>query len=520
MGDKAMAQRSTFYALCLVMISFVSCIKLDHRVSIENQDPRGQDFFRGPAAVSDSSPVRVITNDGEVLRLLFSKNLPNNLYYRLSLPDGSAPIVKPARHGELHQIQVETSGIYRFELYADIPLVIYEHYVASNRKVMSPVEVWQQDIFVQADRDFTLSAKEIEAIANRHAPIVLLHQNEKFIPSSLSYIFNQEDPSTELKQENFKLSFEKKRFILADDDQQSSQQPSSNNSLEFSFEDIVPVLAQLGTTDALLDIGTWQKINSHIQRRYGRPEGATIYYLYFERDRKLYISYYFLYSFDPKNVLFNPLVTHIFDRESYTMVYDLDQSKPDYLVYFSHLPNQTIGMGDEQKKNFKKWKGGKLYLNWHEVPTSGDRPIISIAEGSHAIYPFPGNYGVFPVGAVVKLVEEAGGTSKILVPRGDQYHSISNSYLMSYRLVDMEAGKITSESWNNMLGFSGKFIDIFSVPFLSRNLNFPPFTEREKDIYNQTSRDTTHHFDTTVVPSSSWGMIKHLQTQLKIFSMP
>lgn len=512
-----MAQRSTFYALCLIILSCVSCIKLDQRVSIERHDPRGQDFFREPAAVSDSSPVSVITNDGEVLRFLFAKNLPDNLYYRLSFPGGAAPVVKPAQHGELHQIAIDASGIYRLELFAEIPIVIYEHYVATNRKATTALEVWQQDIFVQADRDFTVSAKEIEDIAHRHAPVVLLHQNEKFIPSSLSYIFNQEDPSAELKQEKFKLSYEKKRFVLAKDEPQSSQQSSSDKSLEFSFEDIVPVLAQLGTTDALLDIGTWQKINSHIQRRYGKPEAATIYYLYFEKDRKLYISYYFLYSFDPKNVLFNPLVTHIFDRESYTMVYDLDQARPDYLVYFSHLPNQTIGMGDERKENFKKWKGGKLYLNWREAPTFGDRPIISIAEGSHAVYPFPGNYGVFPVGAVIKLVEEAGGTNKILVPRGDQYHAIPGSYLMSYRLVDMEAGKITSESWNNMLGFSGKFIDIFSVPFLSGNLNFPPFTEREKDIYNQTSRDATHHFDTTVVPNSSREMVKRLQSQLKLF---
>lgn len=512
-------------AICLLLplltLSLLN-FSFDSRVKVTAHDPRGLAFDRAPAALQDESPFRIITNDGEVLRLLFSSQLPEGLSYKILFPDKLKSIHRPAVAGELHQIEMTDSGVYTISLYHPQLIRLYNHYVPTDYYARHERELWHQDVFVQVDKDFSLSHSQIAEIATTFSPVVLMHENEKFLPSSLGYIFNIDDPDRSLEQEQFVLSFDEKRALLrSSTNSNEASAMRTDKKLVFNFEDIVPALAQFGTTDALIDIGSWQKIKSSIQRRYGRPEHTTIYYCYFEKDRKLYISYYFFYSFDPKNVLFNPMVTHIFDRESYTMVYDLDQNKPDYFVYFSHLPNQTIGLGDELKKNFKTWKGGKLYLNWEEIPKWQDRPIISIAEGSHAVYPFPGNYGVFPVGvSAIKLIEEAGGDKRILLPRGYQYHSIPGSQLLSYQLRDLQIGRITSESWNNMLGFSGKFIDIFSIPFVSGNLNFPPFTERETDIYQQVSKETTYHFQLKVLPTSTIDQLGQLKDRLRTYPIP
>lgn len=471
---------------------------------------------RLPASIDESAMMQIVRNDGQYLSIRFASHLPDDLHFVLRRPGGGLGTHRLIGPSETIRIGIEESGVYTAEIYSMIEYKIYESYMDTWMRAAGENILWRQLIFVQADKDFTVDESTIASIAQKYSPVVLLHEREKFLPSSLEYIFNLIDIDETLKNEEFQVSFDRARYIVG----KERNNIESRKKIAFKFEDISSALSQFGADDSLLDIGTWQKIKSVIQRRYGRPEYATIYYCYFERDRKLYLRYYFFYSFDPKNVSFNPVVTHIFDRESYTMVYDLDRDQPDYLVYSSHLLNQTIGLGDEKKRNFKKWKGGKLYLNWDEVPKIEDRPIISIAEGSHAVYPFPGNYGVFPVGAVIRLVEEAGGDKRILVPRGDQYHSMGSTKIYPYHLQDLQIGKISSESWNRMLGFSGKFVDIFSIPFLSQNLNFPPFTERETDIFNYASREQTYHFDLQVLPPSSSRVISKVQQGLKRITIP
>lgn len=494
----------------LLLIVFASFH--DTRVSISKLKPS---ISRMPSSIDEHALFQIIQNDGNFLTLSFKDNLPDDAFYTLSTAKKGSPVFKRARANEIHKIAIEQTGAYALEIFTREPMVIYEGYLDVGKKTLVEKSLWRQLIFVQANSDFTIDKDKIEEIAKRHSPVVLLHEREKFLPSSLEYIFNIEDPNTELKNETFNVSFDHRRLVARG----STGKTEKTTKIEFKFEDILSALAQFGSDDSLINIGNFQKIKSHLQRRYGRPEYTTLYYCYFEKDRKLYIRYYFFYSFDPKNVFFNPIVTHIFDRESFTVVYDLDREIPDYIVYSSHLLNQTIGIGNEFKKNFNKWKGGKLYLNWDEVPKFEDRPIVSIAEGSHAVYPFPGNYAVFPISKGLKLVEEAGGSRNILVPRGEQYKQIAGARLRSYRLVDLQIGSITSESWNRMLGFSGKFIDIFSVPFLSSNLNFPPFTEREANIYDYASREQTYHFSLSVLPNSARSEISALKQKLSVIEL-
>ncbi len=475
------------FLLIFIMIAFVGCSRPYKIVVI----PQKNKQYRSFASITEGikkhlkEKIRIVHNDGLKLVVQVGNFEEDNLSATLHFGEKLVSRSPHFASGDFLEIPIYDTGMFTIKVYRRVQV----------RDFFGVQEIWKQKFFVQSIDDFTLSKDQIGRIADYYSPVVLMHDREKFFPSSLEYIFNRKLPSKKLSDEKFKISL-----------------PFSQKSFSFNFSDIEDILAGFGSSDAVIDIGNIHKLSSHIRSRIGNEKDNTIYYCYFEKDGLLYIRYYFLYSFDPKTSPYNIFSTHIFDRESFTLVYNIDEEQPEYMVYSSHLLHQTMGVGDENKSNYKKWKGGRLYLNWDEVPKVDEHPIVSIAEGSHAVFPFPGNYGVFYLG-IPSLQEEAGG-KKVLIPSDLSSRSPKNLRLYPYELRDLEIGSITSSSWNRGLAFSGNLIDFFSVPFFTDNLYFPPFTERDEHIYDYASKDNTHHFNVEDLSPSSHKLIKEVKEVL------
>jgi len=133
---------------------------------------------------------------------------------------------------------------------------------------------------------------------------------------------------------------------------------------------------------------------------------ATVYFDVIEIGDFIYLSYYYLYIFDPKSgTSFAPGAgAHSLDRESLIITLDNKTRKPLSVTYGSHLKltdSDFFGCTDEDFINCEqannritKISDGKVKLNWNNIPKQGNHIVIYAAKGSHALFPAYGWYEV------------------------------------------------------------------------------------------------------------------------------
>lgn len=372
---------------------------------------------------------------------------------------------QPVTSGTLNLVQtrlnipVTKTGVYLFSIF---------------EKENSPV--WTQKVFSIAATERQLSQDEKSFLARKYAPIVSMHNNERYFPVSLDYLTNQVEPDPTLDEEPFRLVAKRDNSFL-------SLFRSAHLDISFKFKDLMGILPFYGHSEAVLKSGLSRSADTALKRRYGNGH-TTVYYSVFENPKwkEIYINYHFFYTYDSKNgtETKDALPAHIFDRESMTVVLRSTTKQPLMVFYGAHLPNQTMGQLDRNGKVLQKWQTGRVFVNWPLVNKVGDRPVPAVALGSHGIYPKEGMYAVL-AGNNIKLLLEPAGGSKILYPEFiENYTRTSNSH--SYKLEDLNIGSITSDCTDSVgiLAFSGSTVDVLGPT----NASFPPFTDREEDYFS------------------------------------
>lgn len=355
--------------------------------------------------------------------------------------------------------------------------------------------IWKQEIFVQPKNN--IKASKIEALAKKYAPISFMHEDEEYLPTSLEYMANIVDKDPKLDEELFQLTLDpvmKGQGI----------ELGRGRKIVFPYKDLHKVLPY--NSDSLMVISSTKNkvknMKTRLRYRKGTAADATVYYSFMiNKDlNQAYLNYHFLFPFDPKTgTSENPaLPAHTFDRESMTVILDLDTLEPNYVIYGAHLANQTMSLISVIQANLadvlklQSWKGGRVKFAWNKInKVKGTHPVIVMAQGSHGIYPTRGAYVVTMFG-VDTLTEGASG-SQILFPNSlepnkrSKKSSVYKKYAKktSYKIKNLNLGSITSTSANSFLAFSGDTVDVLGPT----NAKFPPYTSREYNIEDYVNGD-------------------------------
>ena len=274
----------------------------------------------------------------------------------------------------------------------------------------------------------------------------------------------------------------------------------------FRFSELLEAAKSQGNKNFLIDMGYEGSISvsgpSEMSSRFG--EGKTsdqqkanvvVYYSVIPSRSQVnvfFLNYHFLYAFDSKggDVVGRSgstgAASHAFDRESITLKMQVNGSTatPVSVIFGSHLPDQTMALMEGGDAKFS-WEGGALEVPWNEVAKAAgtDHPVVSIARGSHAVFPRPGTYAVL-MNNIAVLTEDAGG-GDVVLPQGfasdklTSELSVSNEFTQkNYQLRDLEIMELNPKSDTAVLTFSGYWVTIF---FGKGDAKFPPFTDRETD---------------------------------------
>ena len=366
--------------------------------------------------------------------------------------------------------------------------------------------IWEQDVFVIKHDSYRLPEDKIKILAEKYAPFVFMDTDERYLPASINYLLNKKDDGG-IKEDTLNV---KVTLKLAD-----------AKDIEMPYNDLSEVLPYNGDNDSLLDtIGLSisklldnETLRDALENRTGDSDNVTIYYSYIpnsENKQQVIINYHFLYAYDSKMEAEGTTkkTSHIFDRESISVVFKWDESKqdvesvPDYIIYGAHLEGQTMGSVTKDKRNpdrwksLQKWKCGRVKVLWKDVSKIKGHPIVAVARGSHAPYPSPGHYAVYLLKRLPMLVEPAQ-TAKLLVHEKlahNDYRQDQLKEVYPYKLEDLKLGKITSNSPNSILAYSGYIVDIIGI----QNAKFPPFTKRELEIdkwVNGDDKDVIYEWD-------------------------
>lgn len=380
--------------------------------------------------------------------------------------------------------------------------------------------IWEQDVYVVAKKNWPDKLKNeqnLDQIASNYSPVLMYNEQEEYFPVSIPYLANKELSNPDLDKETYKI---RGSFLIG-----YAKLPYAS-IFNKDFKCIMDRLPYWGDRRTSLNLSAIQENNLLRSFRYrtrsmmakhrkGDRENSNIYYSFlrdYERDENKYIEknryflfYHFLYAFDPKDgrvhedkdgnkifgLEFGKVTGHIYDRESMAIVFESDETgnlKPIEVVYGAHLANQTMGLGNPEKKDefLQTWDGGRVKFGWNHprLTKVGSHPIIAIAKGSHAVYPFPGTYNVIKRGPLTNheyefLEEVAGPTndnfdSTVLLPE-DLNNGTNNQV---YELLSLKTGRHTSSDPHyGLLVYSGSLVDL-PMPIKAK---FPPFTDRERE---------------------------------------
>lgn len=389
-------------------------------------------------------------------------------------------------------VPVPGSGVYQFTIKVRFRnkyrwwFFGWHYYWGSYQEVVR----WRQDVIVETH---ALSDVFRSQLANRYAPIVVWNYNEHYRPGSLEYLFNNEEIDSTLNGETFKLTDERLRYLGKEDKFKKAY---------FVFGDAERVLPYYGHRNAMIDFTTSHALNCRVRLRQ-KPGRPVVYYTFQERDQYDFIHYHFLYAYDLKSG--SPSSpgygSHVFDRESLVVVLHKTAHTPLYTIYGGHMSDSKFHYLGSNILDWKvNWENGRVKRDWasnspvyskitsgiamdNDTIRAGTHPLAFIAEGSHAVYPYPGWYKSFieehagcpwPDSPFTNPLLHASGwdADQILLPP-----DAPQGALKRYDLRDLGVGRITSSSWNGILAFSGWMIDVLG----DTNARFPPYTTREKN---------------------------------------
>lgn len=256
------------------------------------------------------------------------------------------------------------------------------------------------------------------------------------------------------------------------------------------YNRLIDILPYNGHLDGLLN-GEKSKQVYDIK---GSPSTSKVYYSYVEEENEVYLNYHMLYAFDSKDALAEEFKTgwHNFDRESFTIVFDKISKKPKRIILAGHLKDNTLSLlkTESSFSGIQSWKTGRIFLNYEDMITIENHPVITIARGAHAIYPVGSYYyvDVFLWG-VVGAKEKAGVIGAIPTENYKikplTYYNIGRKILINktpnqtdfntYSLERLDLSSVSNNGAQGVLAFSGYFVDGLGTA----NGNFPPFTGRE-----------------------------------------
>ncbi len=443
----------------------------------------------------------IVKNDGDVLELQVN-NLKKGKgkyyverYVNGKIHDDARLISVPVKL----TYPISETGKNTFNFYTDDP------------KTNPISKIWEQDVFVSRMESDGISKETIDNLALKYAPLVLLDGKEEYLPASIAYLQNWDDSSNS---------------PIDDCDVNVTLKIPGIEKISFPYNKLAEVLPYNSHNEAILDTIGFNVFKFYARKtkrdalkgRRGDFDNVAVYYSYIpnsEKKQQIVINYHFLYAYDPKMEAEGDKkkFSHVFDRESISIVFHWDKNKPtlisdasvgsgnslnpkpEYIIYGAHVTGQTIYLIDDKnipqesidgKKKFKPnnkdklqtWTAPRIKVNWDEVVRIENHPAVAVARGSHALYPIPGWYYV----KQTRLLEPAMG-EKLLAPSHVTLTSVTKgafNEVLTYQLNDLELGSIksTKESWNRLLAFSGYLVDIVVM----KGARFPPFTERELDI--------------------------------------
>jgi|GEM_PF-1315134 len=345
------------------------------------------------------------------------------------------------------------TSVYEIRLFEDDPGFLDDNF-------------WTQEIFVEKNPTL-LGESEVAVLAKEYAPILAYNAEEEFFPISFEQLMNANVPNnTTVKTPSV---FE------------------SNNTIPYNK--LNEFMSFNGHSSYFINGGDEVGLNEIT----GSRENSTVYYSYMERDNRKFINYHFIYAYDPKTIKENKEVArHNFDRESITIELTAANEIKD-VVTSGHLEDQIMHLkGDDYY-----WESSRIKIPFTEdVPKYENHPIIPVAQGAHALFPVSGQYVVDDKRLPSWLnVEDQTGLLRdlneddfnqrpvnhrdgrnILLPNSSDVNSNDFNH---YSLQSLDLAQ-TSHSNFSALSFSGDWVDVPGPT----NAEFPPFTNKERDVTN------------------------------------
>ena len=257
--------------------------------------------------------------------------------------------------------QKEGDRTYLFSF--DIPKIPKDEWVNSLQEAELTVDIpllpdyhYKQDLVIEEEAQGC-----IENLIYDYAPILEFAEGEKYFPVDVETVFE------------FEGTTYKPKFTDGYPECQVTKK----------------LLATRGSKEA--------KIKVSGKDIKGSIDGIVIYATCKKQHNRLAVQYWFHYAYDPKGPGYQPVVEHNGDWEMITIVFNENYS-PLYVAFAEHRRNQRIECieGECLKKLPPgiKWTSGGVRIPWGNVDKKGNHPIVYVAEGSHASYPYAGEWDV------------------------------------------------------------------------------------------------------------------------------
>ena len=305
---------------------------------------------------------------------------------------------------------------------------------------------WEQDLVV------SLPANSTHAVlAQKYAPVLFYHKSELFRPEAVDVSFFQG--------RNVNLYLPLLGWV-----------PLGGPATGAAASNL---LATIGHSKAYIEFDS--------SNTWGTPGSgpSTVYWEAQETSNWIFLTYWMFYPYDAKGGQVGSSGSHQRDRESLTVVLNrLKGNKPEAVMYYGHLPWQTLSMSKDKKGNSvspkPSWKE-RVVIGWDQVEKDDkcQHPIAHVALGSHAPYPRQGTYTIMV--NTKWTSEEAGGGAAICPEGGTKVASCT-----SYKMVSLGGSEVRSFGKAlQHLSFSGSWVTFMAGTIKA---GYPPFTSRSSGI--------------------------------------
>lgn len=260
----------------------------------------------------------------------------------------------------------------------------------------------------------------LAAAAERHAPLFSFHAREGFFPVSLEALFGQPLEAFDVFGTGAPVRVARNctstTIVCASADTSASSYMARNAHLGLRLF----LRPEIATSRALS----------------GSKTDFPVYWFSEVSGSTAWVTYSVFYAYDdkrPEYVAFSESEgagDHAIDRESVSVRFTQVNGnwQPDEVVYAGHLPNQPNtfrGCADwpactGQGALSVTWTDGRTRLPWASAAKRGSRPIVYVADGSHAVLPAFGWYflNVTGIGAPFNVTEPAGSSSSTALNSG------------------------------------------------------------------------------------------------------